>query len=135
MLTGRCDVAQQRVFRRQPVRLHSLTVTLLSGRTGLRLMGEADIASVDVLRTAIAALPPNSSEIHLQLSALDFADVCSARELVALTTLPSRPLVILHYPPAALTRLIGLLWPEVWDQVVIKDERGDGPAMVQPWSA
>lgn len=74
-------------------------------------------------------------EIHLQLSALDFADVSAARELVALTRLPSRPLVILHYPPAALTRLIALLWPDAWDQVVIKDERGDGPAAVRPWSA
>jgi anti-anti-sigma regulatory factor len=128
-------VTERLVFQREPPRLHSLTVTLLSGRTGLRLVGEADIASADVLRRAIAALPPDPDEIHLQLSALDFADVCAARELVALTRLPSCPLVILHDPPAALTRVIRLLWPDIRSQLVIKHERGTGPGMAQPWSA
>lgn len=114
---------QQVIFWQQPFKVGGLTVTLLAGRVGLRLVGEADITSAEVLRNAIAALPPDPDEIHLQLSALDFIDVCAARELVCLASLPSQPQVILHYPPAVLTRLMQLLWPDVYDRALIKDER------------
>jgi hypothetical protein len=44
------------------------TVSLLEGRVGLRLAGDADVLSVRVLREAIAALPAGLGEVHLQLS-------------------------------------------------------------------
>lgn len=120
---------RQVIFWQQSGKVGGLTVMLLTGRVGLRLMGEADITSAGVLRSAIAALPPGPDEVHLQLSALDFIDVCAARELVGLARLPSQPRVILHYPPAALTRLMQLLWPGVYDRVLIKDERDTGPGV------
>jgi hypothetical protein len=101
-------------------------VTLLSGQVGLRLIGEADISTIDALQRAIAALPPDPSEIHLHLIALDFMDVRAAGELIALTRLPSKPLVILHYPPIALPRVITLLWPEAYSQISIDGQRGTG---------
>jgi len=76
---------QQVIFWQQPFKAGGLTVALPAGRVGLRLIGEADITSVEVFCRAIAALPPDPDEIHLQLSALDFIDVCAARELAPST--------------------------------------------------
>lgn len=122
-----CILSQQFVFR-PPSGLGGLTVTLLSGQVGLRLMGEADVSTIDALQRGIAALPPGPSEIHLHLIALDFMDVRSAAELIALTRLPSKPLLILHYPPIALPRIITLLWPEAYSQIGIDGQRGTGPS-------
>ncbi len=53
-----------------------LTIRPLLGRAGLTLAGEADIASGDELRTALAALPADGSgEIHLELAGLRFIDL------------------------------------------------------------
>jgi hypothetical protein len=90
------------------------------------MMGEADVSTMEALRQAIAALPPDPSEIHLHLIALDFMDVRAAAALIALTRLPSQPLVILHYPPIALPRIITLLWPEAYSQISIDGQRGTG---------
>jgi hypothetical protein len=76
-----------------------LTITLLEGRTGLRLTGEADLCAVPALRRAVTALPPVAREILLQLAGLEFIDVAAARLLVILTERPGPPDVILHYPP------------------------------------
>jgi hypothetical protein len=95
-------------------------------------MGEADISTVDALRRGIAVLPPGPGTIHLHLIALDFMDVRAAGELIALTRLPSRPLLILHYPPIALPRIITLLWPEAWSQIRIDGQRGTGPSGLKP---
>jgi hypothetical protein len=89
-----------------------LTVTLLKNRAGLCLRGEADMQNVDDLREAIAALPADVAEVHLELAELRFIDVCSTRELIILAHRPARPLLILHQPPRGLTRLIRLLWPD-----------------------
>jgi hypothetical protein len=88
-----------------------LAVSQLDGRTGLRLSGQADIRSVDLLRQAIAALPPDADEIHLQLASLEFIDVAAARELVMLTSRPARSRLVLHYPPSVMLRLVNLCWP------------------------
>jgi hypothetical protein len=89
-----------------------LKVTLLKNRVGLCLRGEADMQNVDELREAIAALPADVAEVHLELAELSFIDVCSTRELITLAHRPARPLLILHQPPRGLTRLIRLLWPD-----------------------
>jgi hypothetical protein len=89
-----------------------LTVTLLENRVGLCLRGEADMQNVDDLREAIAALPGDVAEVHLELAELSFIDVRSTRELITLACRPARPVLILHQPPRGLTRLICLLWPD-----------------------
>jgi hypothetical protein len=89
-----------------------LTVTVLDGQAGLSLRGEADMLGTDALRSAIAGLPANVSEVHLELAALSFIDVGCTRELLALARCPARSRLILHQPPRAMTRLIRLLWPD-----------------------
>jgi hypothetical protein len=86
------------------------TASLLEGRAGLRLAGDADVLSVRVLRAAIAALPAGLPEVHLQLSGLDAIDISAVRELIGIARRPSRPRVILHHPPPVLLRLIRLVW-------------------------
>jgi hypothetical protein len=89
-----------------------LTVTVLESRAGLCLRGEADVLGAYALRAAIAALPADAGEVHLELAGLRFIDVCSTRELIALARRPARPRLILHQPPHTLTLLISLLWPD-----------------------
>jgi ABC-type transporter Mla MlaB component len=93
-----------------------LRVTPLADRVGLRLSGEADWHTVDILRQAIAELPPEADEIHLQLASLEFIDVAAARQLVALAERPAPSRVVLHGPPARLMWLISLLWPDCLDR-------------------
>jgi ABC-type transporter Mla MlaB component len=92
-----------------------LRVTPLADRVGLRLSGEADWHTVDILRQAIAELPPEADEIHLQLASLEFIDVAAARQLAALAERPAPSRVVLHRPPSSLMWLISLLWPDCLD--------------------
>ncbi len=110
-------------FTAEP-RAGGLTAALLAGQAGLRLMGEADASTIGILREAISALPEDAAEIHLQLISLEFIDARAAGELVALTRRPPRPQLILHYPPLLLPRLISMLWPEAWDQIIVDNSRG-----------
>jgi ABC-type transporter Mla MlaB component len=93
-----------------------LRVTPLADRVGLRLSGEADWHTVEALRRAIAELPPEADEIHLQLASLEFIDVAAARQLVALADRPALARVVLHRPPSSLMWLISLLWPDCLDR-------------------
>jgi ABC-type transporter Mla MlaB component len=85
------------------------TVSQLAARTGLRLSGQADVCTAGVLAEAIAALPCDADEIHLQLASLDFIDVAATRELVMLIARPARPRLVLHYPPPSMLRLLQLV--------------------------
>jgi hypothetical protein len=102
-----------------PVLRAGLAVSQLAALTGLRLSGQADVCSVDLLKEAIATLPPDAGEVHLQLASLRFIDVAAARELVRLTTGPARPLLVLHYPPPAMLKLLRLCWPEACSRFTI----------------
>jgi anti-sigma B factor antagonist len=102
-----------------------LRISPLSGCTGLRLNGEADMHTAEALRKALAELPPDASEIHLQLAGLEFIDVAAARHLAALAIRLSRPTVILHYPPPPLILLLRLLWPDSLDRFRVCGERAD----------
>jgi hypothetical protein len=101
-------------------------VSQLGGRTGLRLSGQADLCTVDLLKQSIAALPPDADEIHLQLASLEFIDLAAARELVMLTIRPSPPHLVLHDPPPVLLRLLRLCWPEARTRINIGTARPDG---------
>jgi ABC-type transporter Mla MlaB component len=96
-----------------------LCVTPLADRVGLRLSGEADWHTVEILRQAIAELPPEADEIHLQLASLEFIDVAAVRQLVALAERPVPSRVVLHQPPSSLMWLISLLWPDCLDRVSV----------------
>lgn len=109
-----------------------LTVTPLEGRTGLRLTGEADLCTVPALSRAAAELPAGAREIHLQLAGLEFIDVAAARVLVTLTERPSRPAVILHYPPPCLIRVIRLVFPGTLARFRVNDVGSPGPASWRP---
>jgi hypothetical protein len=89
-----------------------LTISLLTGRAGLRLDGEADLSSRHELQQALAGLPPGAAEIHLELARLKFIDVAATWMLIARAVQPPHPRLILHHPPPSLQRLIPLLWPD-----------------------
>jgi STAS domain len=109
-----------------------LTVSQLTGRTGLRLSGEADLCTADLLKQAIAALPPDAAEIHLQLASLEFIDVAAARELVMLTSRPARPHLVLHYPPPGLLTILRLCWPEARARLSIGGARPEETRAARP---
>ncbi len=67
------------------------TVSALADHVGLRLDGEADLSNQDEIRQALAALPPDATEIHFELAGLEFIDVAAARQLIApRSSLPTR---------------------------------------------
>jgi ABC-type transporter Mla MlaB component len=113
-----------------------LSVTLLAGPVGLRLSGEADWHTVGILQRAIAELPPEADEIHLQLASLEFIDVAAARQLVTLTERPAQSRVILHQPPDVLMWLISLLWPDSLIRFFVRGARpgnqASAPGTVRP---
>jgi hypothetical protein len=110
-----------------------LRISPLTGSTGLRLTGEADLHTAEILHNALAELvPPDATEIHLQLASLEFIDVTAARELAALTERPARPQVIMHYPPRSLILLLYLLWPDSFGRVRICGERSVPNPRPQP---
>ena len=98
-------------------------IEFLTDVTGLRLSGEADLCAADSVRSAIKALPAGRAAIHLQLAELSFIDVRNAGRLVALTSRPAQPWLVLHYPPPMLAKMIALLWPEAARQCVIAAKR------------
>src|SRR6266699_1865136 len=103
------------------------TVSALADHVGLRLDGEADLSNQDDIRQALAALPPDATEIHFELAGLEFIDVAAARQLIAPTQQPPHPRLILHHPPASIQRLISLLWPDVNAEFrSSSDSRSDG---------
>ena len=110
----------------QPGPTAGFAVSELSARTGLRLSGRADLSTVDLLKHAIAALPADAGEIHLQLASLEFIDEAATRGLVMLTARPTRPRLVLHYPPDVMLRLLRLRWPEARARVTISAGRPDG---------
>ena len=85
-----------------------------AGITQVRLAGEADLFTSDALRRALAATVPQGADIHLDLSRLAFIDIAVARVLAgaAARLNPGRRMV-LHEPPPALRRAIGLCWPDL----------------------
>jgi ABC-type transporter Mla MlaB component len=103
-----------------------LHISPLTGRTGLRLSGEADMHTAEILAKALAEVPPDAAEVHLQLAGLEFIDVAAARHLAALAERPARPTVIVHYPPPSLIFLLRLLWPDSLDRFRISGERAAG---------
>lgn len=108
-----------------PGPMAGFAVSQLSARTGLRLSGRADLDTVDLLKHAIAALPADAGEIHLQLTSVEFIDEAAACELVMLTARPNKPRLVLHYPPPVMLRLLRLCWPEARARFTMSEARPD----------
>jgi ABC-type transporter Mla MlaB component len=86
-----------------------LTVSLLTGMPGLRLSGEADLSTRDILVTALDAAVEGESDLHLELSELSFIDSGGARVMLRTAGKlgPGRRMV-LHRPPPSLTVVLDL---------------------------
>ena len=88
---------------------------VLPGEDGIyRLVGEADIAARDRLRSALAAAVEGTGDVRLDLAALTFIDVGGTAELVgaALRLGDGRRLILDHASPM-LCRIIALAWGEL----------------------
>jgi ABC-type transporter Mla MlaB component len=78
-----------------------------------RLTGELDIASIDELELALAAIPTDH-DVDLALDGLEFIDVAGTRALISLARrLKPDHRLIVHEPPNVLRRLLELGWPEL----------------------
>lgn len=102
------------LVRREPEVQGLLTVTPLTGVTGLSVTGEVDVLTRDAFAAALDALLPRGGDIHLHLRRLAFIDIGGAAVIAtrALCLPPDRH-VVLHDPPPELRRLIGLMWSDL----------------------
>lgn len=91
-----------------------LEIAPLSDRTGLRLSGEADLNTRDVLKAALDPLTARGDDVHLELGGLAFVDVGAVSTLVqtASRCAPGRR-VYLHDAPSNLRQILTLLWGPV----------------------
>jgi anti-anti-sigma regulatory factor len=88
------------------------TVAAGDGETWLRLAGEADISDVGALQHALAAPVAAAGDVHMDLAALDFADVAITRLLAeTAAALEPRRRLVLHQPSRSLRRLLQMCWP------------------------
>ena len=90
-----------------------MVITTLTSEHGLRLAGEVDFSNRHELETALDSWADHDTDLHLDLSELDFIDTGSTRLLVAAAARlsPGRRL-FLHHPPRHLQRILALLWPD-----------------------
>jgi anti-anti-sigma regulatory factor len=91
----------------------ALTIVPLTGRSGVRMIGEADLSGRRALESALDGIPAEPGDVHLDLAELTFIDAGGVTLLVkkARQLGPGRRLV-LHDPPRVLRRILGLLWGE-----------------------
>lgn len=83
-------------------------------QAGLRLVGEADIATRPILTAGLAALAraTEPEQVHLDLSGLAFLDVAGARALIRTAEHIHEQgggQLVLHHPASIVVRLLGLL--------------------------
>ena len=88
-----------------------LTIATLADRPGLRLVGEVDLTSWNLLEAELNSWSTGDTDVHLDLTWLTFIDAHGAMLLVRAAERlgPGRSLV-LHSPPSVLRRLLELLW-------------------------
>lgn len=88
-----------------------LTCSPLDGLPGLRLAGEIDLATREVLTAALDDAMSGTGDLHLELSELTFIDGGGVQVMLrsAERLWPSRRL-ILHWPPPSLRIALHLLW-------------------------
>ncbi|MGK8522845.1 STAS domain-containing protein [Nocardia asteroides] len=85
-----------------------------SSPPGLRCAGMVDLTTREAWRSALAELATWDHDVHLDLSELTFIDAYGTSILVAATTRsPQARRIVLHRPPAAILRVLGVFWPSL----------------------
>jgi anti-anti-sigma factor len=88
-----------------------LTIQVLEGRAGLRLTGEADLASRDILEKALEGVLGRDGDVHIELGELAFIDAGGVALFVnAGARMTGGHRLVLHRPSYSLRRIIELLW-------------------------
>ncbi|HLL69515.1 MAG TPA: STAS domain-containing protein [Micromonosporaceae bacterium] len=107
-----------------------LTVCPLPGGAGLRVAGEVDMSSHDVLAEALDRLG-GAGHVLLDLTELRFIDVGGVALLArtARRLRPHRRMVVLNAPPH-FRRLVALLWGEAHAMSIHDDQGSDGASPV-----
>ncbi|MFI0242210.1 STAS domain-containing protein [Streptomyces sp. NPDC016845] len=92
------------------LRIHPLT-----DRAGLKVAGEVCLSTQDVWEHALSRLARQpGGPVHLELSDLSFVDMAGATALaVTAQGLGPGHRLVLDRPPAALSRLLELFWPDL----------------------
>lgn len=92
----------------------ALIITPMSGRAGLRLVGEIDLATAPDLEAALDELLDGGGDVHLDLAELRFVDIKGAAVLVAAAArLAPDCSLVLHDPPPALCEIVDRFWSGV----------------------
>ncbi|MFF9812324.1 STAS domain-containing protein [Streptomyces sp. NPDC014006] len=91
----------------------ALTLAPLSGRTGLRAAGEISLGTRGEWERALRDVLCEDDDVYyLELSAVTFADVAGVGALAdAAQRLPDGRRIVLHRPPAVLSRVLEMFWP------------------------
>lgn len=114
----------------------AFVISPLCGRTGVLLAGEADYTVRDVLSAALVALAADGArDIHVDLTELDFMDVCCTRELIAVTERRPAVRLIVYHAPASMRRIIAILHPEADIEFIDTARPGAGEAAGRPGQA
>ncbi|MEV5434622.1 STAS domain-containing protein [Streptomyces sp. NPDC052682] len=92
-----------------------LTVSPLSGRSGVRAAGEVGLTTrTEWERVLEKAVREGEDVYYLELSDVTFVDVAGAGALVAAAErLRDGRRLVLHRPPPALRRVLELFWPDL----------------------
>ena len=91
----------------------TLSVRPLKSRAGLRLAGDVDLATVEQLHAALAAIVADAEctdDVHLEMRDLHFIDAAGTRALIHRARALDGRRIVLHDPPYALRRIIDVLW-------------------------
>ncbi|WP_371671740.1 STAS domain-containing protein [Streptomyces sp. NBC_00289] len=93
----------------------ALSVSPLTGRSGLRVAGEVGLATQVIWERALErAVREDEDVYHLELSAVTFVDVAGAGALAAAAQrLEDGRRIVLNRPPATLQRVLEMFWPEL----------------------
>jgi ABC-type transporter Mla MlaB component len=97
-----------------------LRVAPLPGQRGLRVIGEVDLGTRDLWRSALESATRNGAPGRLDLSQLSFIDVRGTAMLVTAARHCPAPLTLVR-PPAVLRRMLSLLYPAEPVTIVIEE--------------
>ncbi|GGU76638.1 hypothetical protein GCM10010260_06090 [Streptomyces filipinensis] len=89
-----------------------LSVHPLTARAGFRAVGEVTLPTHRIWERALEDAVRDRGDVYfVELSALSFVDVAGAEVLADAARRFGERRLVLDRPPAALPRVLGLLWP------------------------
>ncbi|MEU6517661.1 STAS domain-containing protein [Streptomyces sp. NPDC046978] len=92
-----------------------LEVYPLTGRPGVRAIGEIGLVTRTAWREALTRLLGSSADrLHVDMSRVAFIDVAGVTDLaVAAQSLSGGRRIVLHRPPPQVARVLAVCWPEL----------------------